>query len=282
MTNNPNDEERLAEQKQRTRMAINALQQHPDTIYADGHWCGLEIWTGLETNKDSDTLENIEWLFGLTLTHASVKHDDEHGTVLDLEYDLIEDHEIPVEDDRITELLDFYDPNQSVEKPIGAAIDDEHEFRKGLVSREDLKKGDVHNHDDVLAALHYDNHNILHDDASGLLSDDNPFGIGHYLDILELAVEPNRFAILHALFNTNDGKSASELADVLGKDGYGLHQHLDRLVDAGLVANWTKHDPETGNYSYFEITGTGHSLHEAITHLIDVEQEASEQFRSGE
>ncbi len=281
MTNDP-DEKRLAELKHRTRLAINSLQQHPDTIYAGGNWRGMEVWAGLDPDSEgSATIENIEWLFGLTLTHASVKH-DEHGTALDLEYDLIEDHEIPVENDRITEILDFYDPTQGIKKPAGADIDEEEEFQKRLVSREDLEKGDDHNHDDVLAAINDDSHKVLHGAASDLLSDDNPFEIEHYLNLIGLAIEPNRFAILHALYITDEGKSASELEEVLGKDGH-VHEHLDKLVDAGLVANWEKHDPEQHDtYPYYEISGTGHSIHEAITHLIDVEREASEQFRSGE
>lgn len=97
---------RLANLKKRTRGAINALRNHPDVLYADGHWRGTEVWAGLYPESDgSTTLENIAWAAGLELKNASIKSTGEYGQVLDLEYKLIDDYDIPVDGEDIEEVL---------------------------------------------------------------------------------------------------------------------------------------------------------------------------------
>lgn len=115
--------------------------------------------------------------------------------------------------------------------------------------------------------------------TADLTNKDNHREIEYYLHLCQLASEPTRFAILYTL-SKNNGMSAKSLGEIIGKSGNGLHQHLNKLVDAELVANWKKNDPEQhGSYSYYETTGMGEVALESITSILEQEQEAADHFR---
>ncbi|MFC6837847.1 helix-turn-helix domain-containing protein [Halomarina ordinaria] len=75
--------------------------------------------------------------------------------------------------------------------------------------------------------------------------------------------EDKHDCVLYAL--REEGKSsARELGETLGRSENGLHYHLDRLVDAGLVVNRRQSVPgRDGLYSYYELTGLGADLIDA-------------------
>ncbi|WP_458210622.1 helix-turn-helix domain-containing protein [Haladaptatus sp. NG-SE-30] len=111
------------------------------------------------------------------------------------------------------------------------------------------------------------------------LFDEKPLlSLDEYLELFEEIAERNRFAILYAL--RTDGKlSAKELGEALGRDENGLHYHLDRLVDAGLVENRKQSKPNTdGLYSYYELTGLGADLVDMAAEFITQEKNALDQY----
>lgn len=121
--------------------------------------------------------------------------------------------------------------------------------------------------EDAIAALTAD----LFDEQPLLSLDD-------YLELFEEIAERNRFAILYAL-RTAGKMSAKELGDVLGRNENGLHYHLDRLVDAGLVENRKQSKPNTeGLYSYYELTGLGADLIDMAAKFITQEKNALDHY----
>jgi DNA-binding HxlR family transcriptional regulator len=100
---------------------------------------------------------------------------------------------------------------------------------------------------------------------------------GHLELFEEVAARP-RFGILYAL-REEGNLSAKELGETLGRSENGLHYHLDRLVDAGLVANRRQSVPDReGLYSYYELTGLGADLIDAVVAFIDAERTALEEY----
>jgi ArsR family transcriptional regulator len=112
------------------------------------------------------------------------------------------------------------------------------------------------------------------------LTEDNLNDLQFYLDLIKTMAEPTRFAILVELLDANDGRSPKELADSLGLDG--LHQHLNKLVDAGLVNNWKESNPDQhGVYSHYEISGYGLAALDVFEELLEEERAAAEYSRDG-
>lgn len=114
--------------------------------------------------------------------------------------------------------------------------------------------------------------------TAGLFDGHNLLGLEEYLALFEEIAERNRFAILYAL--SDEGKmSATELGEALGRSENGLHYHLDRLVNAGLVENRKRSKPDAeGLYSYYELTGLGADLIDAATGFIQQEKHALEHY----
>lgn len=114
--------------------------------------------------------------------------------------------------------------------------------------------------------------------TTGLFDGHNLLDLEEYLELFEELAERNRFAILYAL--SNEGKmSAKELSEALGRSENGLHYHLDRLVNAGLVENRKQSKPdEEGLYSYYELTGLGADLIDAAMAFIQQEKHALEHY----
>lgn len=114
--------------------------------------------------------------------------------------------------------------------------------------------------------------------TADLFDDHNVLGLEEYLELFEEIAEPARFAILYAL--SNDGRmSAKELGEALARSENALHYHLDRLVEAGLVDNRRRQRPdEEGLYSYYELTGLGADLIDAVAEFIRQEKTALEQY----
>lgn len=99
-----------------------------------------------------------------------------------------------------------------------------------------------------------------------------------HLDLFEEVAARPRFGILYAL-REEGNLSAKELGETLGRSENGLHYHLDRLVDAGLVANRRQSAPDReGLYSYYELTGLGADLIDAVVAFIDAERTALEEY----
>lgn len=114
--------------------------------------------------------------------------------------------------------------------------------------------------------------------TADLFDEYNLLNLDKYLNLLEEIAERPRFAILYAL--SDEGKmSAKELGEALGRSENALHYHLDRLVDAGLVDNRRRQRPDKeGMYSYYELTGLGADLIDAVTGFIRQEKTALEQY----
>jgi DNA-binding transcriptional ArsR family regulator len=114
--------------------------------------------------------------------------------------------------------------------------------------------------------------------TAGLFDGDNLLGLEEYLELFEEIAERNRFAVLYALRDEKK-MSAKELGETLGRSENGLHYHLDRLVDAGLVENrkQSRADAE-GLYSYYELTGLGADLIDAATGFIQQEKHALKDY----
>ena len=114
--------------------------------------------------------------------------------------------------------------------------------------------------------------------TAGLFDGHSLLGLEEYLELFEEIAERNRFAVLYAL--RDEGKmSAKELGETLGRSENGLHYHLDRLVDAGLVENRKQSRPDTeGLYSYYELTGLGADLIDAATGFIQQEKHALKDY----
>ncbi|MFB6270497.1 MAG: winged helix-turn-helix domain-containing protein [Halobacterium sp.] len=93
--------------------------------------------------------------------------------------------------------------------------------------------------------------------------EDSLFTREEYLEMYDVASAEPAFSILCALSET-ERLSASELGDLLGRDGNDLHYHLRKLKRTGLVRN--RRDPNTGTeqpYSYYVLTDMGHTV---LTH----------------
>ncbi|WP_336036748.1 helix-turn-helix domain-containing protein [Halobacterium yunchengense] len=102
-----------------------------------------------------------------------------------------------------------------------------------------------------------------------------------YLELYRVASTEPAFGVLTALSEV-DRLSASELGDVLDREGNDLHYHLRKLTRAGLVRN--RRDPNTGTeepYSYYALTDLGHTV---LTYGLKtgVEKLAAEEASLGE
>lgn len=114
--------------------------------------------------------------------------------------------------------------------------------------------------------------------AAELLDDSNILGLREYLELFEEIAEPTRFAMCYTL-QTDGTMSASELGDTLNRTENGLHYHLDRLQDAGLVENRKRSKPNAdGLYSYYELTGLGADLTNAAIDFIQQEKRALDEY----
>lgn len=114
--------------------------------------------------------------------------------------------------------------------------------------------------------------------AAELLGDHNILGLKEYLELFEEIAEPTRFAICYTL-QTDGTMSASELGDALNRTENGLHYHLGRLQDAGLVENRKRSNPNAdGLYSYYELTGLGADLTDAAIEFIQQEKQALDEY----
>jgi DNA-binding transcriptional ArsR family regulator len=114
--------------------------------------------------------------------------------------------------------------------------------------------------------------------TADLFDGHNLLDLDEYLELFEEIAERNRFAVLYAL--RDEGKmSAKELGEVLGRSENGLHYHLDRLVNVGLIENRKQAKPDAeGLYSYYELTGLGADLIDAATEFIQQEKHALEHY----
>ena len=114
--------------------------------------------------------------------------------------------------------------------------------------------------------------------TAGLFDGHNLLGLDEYLELFEEVAERNRFAVLYAL-RDEEKMSATELGEALGRSENGLHYHLDRLVDAGLVENRKQARPDAeGLYSYYKLTGLGADLIDAATGFIQQEKHALKDY----
>jgi DNA-binding MarR family transcriptional regulator len=104
-----------------------------------------------------------------------------------------------------------------------------------------------------------------------------------YLEMYDVASSEPAFSVLCALSEV-ERLSASELAELLDRDGNDLHYHLRKLKRTGLVRN--RRDPNTGTaeaYSYYALTDLGHTvltygLKTGIEKLAAEEASISEQY----
>ncbi|AKH98717.1 winged helix-turn-helix domain-containing protein [Halanaeroarchaeum sulfurireducens] len=114
--------------------------------------------------------------------------------------------------------------------------------------------------------------------TAGLFGDHNLLGLEEYLELFEEIAERNRFAVLFVL-SSEEKMSATELGEALGRSENGLHYHLNRLVNAGLIENRKQAKPDAeGLYSYYELTGLGADLTDAVTTFIQEEKHAFEHY----
>jgi predicted ArsR family transcriptional regulator len=100
-----------------------------------------------------------------------------------------------------------------------------------------------------------------------------------YLDMQSALGNETRFRILYTL--KHDGNmSAKDLRTRLGVAGNTLHYHLDELVNAGLVENRMRNEPEeNGVYSYYRASAMGEALlKEGIEELIRRDWESLERY----
>lgn len=114
--------------------------------------------------------------------------------------------------------------------------------------------------------------------TAGMFDGHEVLGLDEHLALFAEVAERNRFAVLYVLA-TAGKRSAKELGGTLGRSENGLHYHLDRLVDAGLVENRKRARPdEAGLYSYYELTGLGADLIDAVTSFVQAEKDALEDY----
>lgn len=114
--------------------------------------------------------------------------------------------------------------------------------------------------------------------TSDLFAEYNLLNLNEYLKLFEEIAEPTRFAVCY-LLRTEGVKSAKELGTALNRSENALHYHLDRLVESGLVENRRRQRPDDeGFYSYYELTGLGADLIDAVTDFIRTEKIALEEY----
>ncbi len=109
---------------------------------------------------------------------------------------------------------------------------------------------------------------------------DNPvLDLDAYAGMLSAAGHETRLRILYAL-DQRDEASATELADALDVPSNRLHYHLDKLTDAGIVANrLEKERGADGLYSYYMLNSLGGAiLHDGIDTLLTQEHEMEDRY----
>ena len=100
-----------------------------------------------------------------------------------------------------------------------------------------------------------------------------------YLEMHRAVGDETRYRVVAHLLREGE-LSATELADALDLPSNTLHYHLDKLVDAGLVANRKRKERGAdGLYSYYAATSMGEAvMRDGIGELIRREWEALERY----
>lgn len=113
----------------------------------------------------------------------------------------------------------------------------------------------------------------------GLLPEHSVLSLEEYLDMQRAIGNETRFRVLNALVERG-AMSASELRDAVGVRSNALHYHLEELVDAGLVENRKRSEPDSeGLYSYYRATSLGEGiLTEGVRELMAREWDALEAY----
>jgi DNA-binding transcriptional ArsR family regulator len=111
------------------------------------------------------------------------------------------------------------------------------------------------------------------DDPADLLPDDSVLSLDDYLDMHAAVGHRTRYEILYRLVHSGE-MSPTELEAALTIDESTLHDHLNRLVDVGLVEKRQRTDRgQDGLYTYYRATVFGEvTLTEGVDELIRGEQ----------
>ncbi|MCG1001882.1 MULTISPECIES: helix-turn-helix domain-containing protein [Halobacterium] len=112
--------------------------------------------------------------------------------------------------------------------------------------------------------------------------DDHLLDLPRYLDVLKLASDPTRFALLDELRDAgNEGKTPDELAAALDLDESEVCDDIGALSERYLVRRWRDSDEgEQGTHMHLEIGGYGLAALDAVEELLEAETRANEYFRS--
>lgn len=105
------------------------------------------------------------------------------------------------------------------------------------------------------------------------LPDESVLSLSEYLDMFDAVSHELRYRMLRTLLEA-DELSAQQLRERVNAPSNKLHYHLDKLEEAGLVANRKRneHDSE-GLYSYYVPTSLGEMVMEGVGRLLEEERE---------
>ncbi|MFB6073426.1 MAG: ArsR/SmtB family transcription factor [Haloarculaceae archaeon] len=93
-----------------------------------------------------------------------------------------------------------------------------------------------------------------------LLPEDSLLDLSEYLAMQRTIANETRFRILRTLSRNGD-LSATQLRDALEVPANNLHYHLGELVDAGLIQNRKRSEPDRdGLYSYYRVSPLGEAM----------------------
>lgn len=105
------------------------------------------------------------------------------------------------------------------------------------------------------------------------LPDDSVLSLSEYLDMFDAVSHELRYRMLRTLLEA-DELSAQQLRERVDAPSNKLHYHLDKLEEAGLVANRKRNERDSkGLYSYYVPTSLGEMVMEGVGYLLEEEHE---------
>lgn len=119
------------------------------------------------------------------------------------------------------------------------------------------------------------------DDPEDLLPEDSILTLDEYLEMHAAVGHRTRYEILYRLVHSG-AMSPKELDEAIDVDDSTLHYHLNKLIDAGLVAKRQRTERnQDGLYAYYRATVFGEvTLTDGVDELIRGEQEFQTMYDS--